>query len=79
MFSCTTKECIDQASICDGLADCSDKSDETQSLCAPLFKTYDNKLIHFKELIKYKIYYILILSVNIDVRDLRFVVTTAHV
>ncbi|CAH1715675.1 unnamed protein product [Aphis gossypii] len=36
MFSCTNGQCIDLLSICDGLADCSDKSDETQSLCAPL-------------------------------------------
>ncbi|KAL5244356.1 hypothetical protein ACI65C_011766 [Semiaphis heraclei] len=39
LFSCANKECIDSSSICDGIADCSDKSDETQSLCAPLFKT----------------------------------------
>ncbi|XP_060870478.1 modular serine protease-like isoform X1 [Metopolophium dirhodum] len=39
MFSCINEECIDASSICDGVADCSDKSDETQSLCAPLFKT----------------------------------------
>eukprot|EP00102_Acyrthosiphon_pisum_P023897 XP_016661107.1 PREDICTED: low-density lipoprotein receptor-related protein isoform X4 [Acyrthosiphon pisum] len=39
MFSCTNEECIDASSICDGVADCSDKSDETHSLCAPLFKT----------------------------------------
>jgi len=47
MFSCTNEECIDAASICDGAADCSDKSDETQSLCAPLFKTYGNKANKF--------------------------------
>ncbi|CAI6362231.1 unnamed protein product [Macrosiphum euphorbiae] len=39
MFRCANKECVDPASICDGVADCSDKSDETQSLCAPFFKT----------------------------------------
>ncbi|XP_025198052.1 modular serine protease-like isoform X2 [Melanaphis sacchari] len=39
MFKCTNGQCIDSLSICDGLADCSDQSDETQSLCAPLFKT----------------------------------------
>jgi len=45
MFSCTNGQCIDLLSICDGLADCSDKSDETQSLCAPLNITY-GKIIH---------------------------------
>lgn len=51
MFSCANKECIDPSSICDGIADCSDKSDETQSLCVPLFKTYGNKPIRFKALL----------------------------
>lgn len=53
MFKCSNEECVDPASICDGFADCSDKSDETQNLCAPLFKTYGNNLISFKALIKY--------------------------
>jgi len=59
MFSCKNGECIDSLSICDGHADCSDKSDETQSLCAPMFKTYGKKLfkIFIKIYLKFKSVY----------------------
>ncbi|XP_050054368.1 modular serine protease-like [Aphis gossypii] len=39
MFSCENGECIDSLLICDGLADCSDKSDETQNVCTSMLKT----------------------------------------
>lgn len=45
MFSCKNGQCVDLLLICDGLADCLDKSDEIQSLCAPMNKTY-GKITH---------------------------------
>lgn len=39
-FSCSNGKCIDSSLACDGHADCSDSSDETQSLCSQLFTKY---------------------------------------
>jgi len=33
-FNCSNGLCIDTSDICDGQADCSDGSDETNDLCA---------------------------------------------
>lgn len=38
-FRCTNGFCIDSSLICDGNADCSDRSDETHNLCNKLFST----------------------------------------
>lgn len=32
-YSCKSGQCIDITSICDGIPDCNDKSDETVELC----------------------------------------------
>lgn len=38
-FNCSNGLCIDSSLTCDGRADCSDGSDETQSLCLQLIKS----------------------------------------
>lgn len=34
-YACQSGQCIDAATTCDGIQDCSDGSDETQVLCEP--------------------------------------------
>lgn len=39
-FTCTSRQCIDSSTICDGMANCLDGSDETENLCTQLFPSY---------------------------------------
>lgn len=53
-YSCKSGECIDLSSICDGISDCNDKSDETLELCKSKVVVYVlNRIrIHFCNLHK---------------------------